>query len=110
VASFVEIKIRDYRPSYQCRGLVDRIRRQPKTRALSPLKSFRQGIIEDCYVAPSLRRQGIGGQLVSSAVKWLQTKELNRIELSLLARNEIGEIFWKKLGFRVYRLSLFVEI
>jgi GNAT superfamily N-acetyltransferase len=54
--------------------------------------------------------RGIGGQLVSSAVKWFQTKELNRIELSLLAKNETGEIFWKKLGFRVYRLSLFMEI
>jgi hypothetical protein len=58
VAGFVKIKIRDYRQSYQCRGLVDRIRCKPKTRALSLLKSFRLGIIEDCYVAPPFRGQG----------------------------------------------------
>jgi GNAT superfamily N-acetyltransferase len=68
------------------------------------------GIIDQCYVTPSYQRQGIGKKLVMRAMEWFQWKQSTRIELSLIAKNEGGDAFWRKLGFELFRHALFKDV
>ena len=68
------------------------------------------GWIEDCYVPPEARRQGIGRALVQEALAWLQTQHMTRVELTVFAANHGGRAFWEQQGFAPMRLLLAREI
>lgn len=53
-------------------------------------------------VKNEFRRQGIGERMLKRMKLWFKEKSIDRIELSVAARNEIGCSFWKKHGFREY--------
>ncbi len=110
LAGFMVVKIMDYPPNNRYKSILRWIRHGLKKNASLPIKTKRWGVIEGCYVIPSLRRQGIGSQLVLSAMKWFQSRQISRIELSLVARNKEGEAFWEKSGFKTFRLSLSRDI
>ncbi len=110
LAGFVDIRITKYPPDNRYKSTLQRIRYGSKKIKTFPVKSLRWGIIEECYVDPSFRRRGIGSRLVYSALEWFQSKQINRIELSLIAKNKEGETFWKKFGFVTFRISLAREI
>ena len=110
LAGFIVGKIMNYPPDYRYKSILRRIVHYVKKITPLPIKPMKWGFIEDCYVMPSLRRQGIGSQLVLNAMQWFQSKQVSRIELSLIARNEEGEAFWRKSGFKTFRLSLSKEI
>ena len=106
LAGFIYIRTIDYRLTNRYKSILQRIRSNFKKRTSFPIKPLRWGVIEECYVIPSLRRQGIGSQLVFSAMKWFQSKKIGRIELSYVTKNKEGEAFWRKFGFEIFRLSL----
>ncbi len=110
LAGFIDIKIINYPSSIGFKSILKRILHPAKKGILLPIKPIRWGFIEDCYVVPSLRKQGIGSQLVVSATKWFQSKNVGRIELSLVAKNTEGEAFWRKAGYETFRLSLSRDI
>jgi GNAT superfamily N-acetyltransferase len=62
----------------------------------------RPGIyIEDLYVAPAHRRQGIGRGLLSFIARQAEARGCGRLEWSVLDWNEAAISFYKKLGARM---------
>ncbi len=71
-----------------------RIKAYPKYLNIAP-----RGLICELYVRPEFRGKGVGNMLVQQAQKWLLEKEISCIELNSVARNSVGEAFWKNCGF-----------
>lgn len=71
-------------------------------------RDIEYGFISDLGVKSEYRRKGLGAQILNGIFEWLESREIDRIELLVLAKNEIGVSFWKKHGFEVflYRMSL----
>ncbi|MDR4497681.1 MAG: GNAT family N-acetyltransferase [Candidatus Scalindua sp.] len=109
LGGFIDIKIHNYAANNRCRSILHRIRHGFKKRTTLPIKPLRRGVIEECFVVPSFRRRGIGSRLVKSALKWFQSKKIQRIELSLIVHNKGGTLFWKRFGFEAFRISLAKE-
>jgi ribosomal protein S18 acetylase RimI-like enzyme len=110
LAGFIELRIIDYPLKRGRSSILQRIYPRLAKRISSPVKPQRWGVIEECFVIPSLRKQGIGTQLVASASKWFKSRNIRRIEISMASQNTQAKVFWKSLGFKLYRLSLFKEI
>lgn len=68
------------------------------------------GWIEDCYVLPQVRQQGVGKALVHVGLTWLQGQSVRRVELAVLAANRGGMAFWEKQGFAPLRLLMFMDL
>ncbi len=58
------------------------------------------GEISDLYVDDSLRGQGIGKQLVSTAMLHFKAQKIHSVEVQVMAKNESGLAFWNSLGFQ----------
>jgi ribosomal protein S18 acetylase RimI-like enzyme len=67
------------------------------------------GIIESMAVASSHRRRGIGDLMLVRIFDWFASRNIDRIELSVAARNQVGYSFWRKHGFRDYRHRLYLD-
>lgn len=61
----------------------------------------RRGYIYHTAVHPQYRNQGIGVQLVDTAMQALKQCGINKVALVVFDRNENGNAFWQKLGFTV---------
>ena len=59
----------------------------------------RRGYIYHTAVLPSCRHQGIGAQLVHSALTELKAVGISKVALVVFDRNEDGNLFWEKQGF-----------
>lgn len=59
----------------------------------------RRGYISHTAVSPNCRRQGVGRQLVETALNALKAQGINKVNLVAFARNEQGNAFWEKMGF-----------
>jgi ribosomal protein S18 acetylase RimI-like enzyme len=75
----------------------------------------RRGYIYHTAVNPQYRKQGIAKSLVDTAMTALQKIGINKVALVVFGRNEIGNVFWEKMGFNVrndliYRNKDLVEI
>lgn len=106
LAGFIDCRIIIY-PGRSCRKpMFGFASRKSGTKSGLPLKPSKWGVIDECYVIPSLRRQGIGNDLVAGAVTWFKAENISRIELSVIAGNRSGEAFWKKYGFGPFRTLL----
>lgn len=61
----------------------------------------RHGIwLEDLYVRPSFRRQGIGRALVAALARRCLDENLGRLEWSVLGWNEPAILFYREIGAR----------
>ncbi len=110
IAGYIIVKIMGYISNNRYKSILRWVRCHVKKGTSLPTKTVRWGFVEDCYVIPSLRRQGIGSRLVLGAMKWFRSKQISRIELSLFAGNKEGKAFWKKSGFETSRISLSKDI
>jgi ribosomal protein S18 acetylase RimI-like enzyme len=68
-----------------------------------------RGVINDMAVISDYRRKGIGEEMLSRIRQWFDSRNIDRIELSVAARNQIGYSFWKKHGFQDYMHRLYLE-
>lgn len=59
----------------------------------------RRGYIYHTAVSPEYQKQGIGRQLVDTAVEALKNIGINKAALVVFDRNENGNAFWEKRGF-----------
>ncbi len=59
----------------------------------------RRGYISHTAVSPDYQRQGIGRQLVDTALKALEEQGINKVNLVVFSNNEKGNAFWEKMGF-----------
>jgi ribosomal protein S18 acetylase RimI-like enzyme len=59
----------------------------------------RRAFIYHMAVDVSQRNKGVGRKLVESALNALQEEGINKVAFVAFKKNEIGNAFWKKLGF-----------
>lgn len=61
----------------------------------------RRGFIYHTAVKEEFRRQGIGQELVSSALAALEQEGIHKVALVAFEKNKTGNLFWEKAGFTV---------
>jgi ribosomal protein S18 acetylase RimI-like enzyme len=66
------------------------------------------GFIADLAVKSEFHRKGIGEQILEKILGWFKHHQIDRIELMVLAKNEIGLSFWKKHEFEVFAHRMFL--
>ena len=67
------------------------------------------GVIYDMAVTASHRRKGIGKEMLDCIKAWFNERNINRIELSVVTKNTIGNSFWREQGFQDYEQILYLE-
>ena len=74
-----------------------------------PLKDGGIGVIENLYVEPRFRRQGIGTSLVDGALASLREEGLASFRANVFIDDRRGIKFWQQLGWNTYmrQFSLF---
>ena len=77
---FVFCSILRLAPEYTCRGEAS------------------VGYLNDLYVAPQARHQGLARKLPAYAENWLREQEVSVMELQVLGKNEKAQQFWKQQG------------
>lgn len=60
----------------------------------------RQGYLYHVCVKEQFRRQGIGTRMVGYCMKKLREEGINRIALIAFPRNDVGNAFWKTIGWK----------
>ncbi|MBQ8298257.1 MAG: GNAT family N-acetyltransferase [Ruminococcus sp.] len=75
----------------------------------------RRGYIYHTAVSPEYRKQGIAAELLENAMSALKACGINKVALVVFERNEIGNAFWKSMGFTerkdlVYRNKTITEM
>jgi ribosomal protein S18 acetylase RimI-like enzyme len=66
------------------------------------------GFISDLCVKSEYRRKGLGKQILDKILEWFKSRQIDRIELTVLAKNQIGYSFWKKQGFEIFLHRMFL--
>lgn len=66
--------------------------------------------LNELYVAPELRRQGVGTQLVHAVRNWAETLGVVRIRLQTMAANQGARAFWENRGAQPFSTTLTVEL
>jgi len=56
--------------------------------------------ITELGVAAGARRRGIGRALAEAALRWLEGRGVDRVEVRVAADNPEGQGFWRALGYR----------
>ncbi len=67
------------------------------------------GSICDLAVKANCRRKGIGELILSEILQWFESRNMERIELRVAAKNRIGYSFWKKHGFEEHMHVLYLN-
>jgi ribosomal protein S18 acetylase RimI-like enzyme len=62
--------------------------------------------IDNAYVAPRARRQGIGRDLLERAEAWCKEQGIAEVRLSAYAGNGLGVDFWHRAGFETHMLVM----
>ncbi|MCR5082154.1 MAG: GNAT family N-acetyltransferase [Parasporobacterium sp.] len=61
----------------------------------------RKGCMYHVCVDPDFRRKGIGKSMVLFAIEKLQEEKINDVSIIAFTANDIGNAFWKKLGWEL---------
>ena len=59
----------------------------------------RRGCLYHVCVHPDRRRNGIGTKMVVYAMEALKAEKINKVSLIAFTKNDIGNAFWKKIGW-----------
>ena len=65
-----------------------------------------RGIVENLYVRPDYRGDGIGSELLEAAEKQLFDAGVDRVRLEVLAANEDARRFYARHGYTPHRVEL----
>ena len=66
--------------------------------------------INELYVLPEARGEGIGRRLVEAIREWAAAYPVCRLRIGVLAANAQGRAFWEHLQARPFLLTLTIEI
>lgn len=66
--------------------------------------------IDEFYVLPEARRQGVGRKLAQALRDWATELSADRLRLRVLFANEAGRAFWRSVGGAAYATSMTVEL
>lgn len=61
-------------------------------------------------VTEKYRRKGVGEKLLQEALRWAEKENLKRIECKIGVANEVSTRFWRKMKFRSYLGSLYLDM
>lgn len=67
-----------------------------RARIAAPLVGIKRGQIKSLHVNKKYRRQGIGRVLVKQAIKWLKTKKINTVEITIRYDNIESQATFRK--------------
>ena len=56
------------------------------------------GYLNDLYVVPALRRQGLALKLTGMAEDWLREREIPTMQLQVLQNNPAAHRYWQRVG------------
>ncbi|MFV1964492.1 MAG: GNAT family N-acetyltransferase [Pirellulaceae bacterium] len=62
--------------------------------------------VDNLYVLPARRRQGMGRALMQAAFAWGQTRNLTQVRLGVWHNNTDAKAFYESLGYRELRVTL----
>jgi len=65
-----------------------------------------RGVIENLYVRPECRDQGVGSTLLDDAVAHLAERGAEEVKLEVMAPNEGARRFYRRHGFQPHRVQL----
>ncbi len=74
------------------------------------VKREKYGCIHDMYVSTTHRRKGIGEKMLGEITKWFRSKDIDRVELDVIAKNQIAVSFWEKRGYVDFQHTLFRQL
>jgi len=60
----------------------------------------RRGYLYHVFVLPEFRKINIGKKLVHKCIEKLKEENIAKCHIMFFNHNEIGKIFWEKIGFR----------
>lgn len=69
------------------------------------MSTMPHGVIDDTGVARAARRRGVGKLLLDAAMDWFRTEGLRAVILGYAVNNPMSSAFWRKQGFRPYRVN-----
>ncbi|MFC7072249.1 GNAT family N-acetyltransferase [Halovenus rubra] len=69
-------------------------------------QDVRRGIVENIYVEPAYRDEGVGGRLLHEAEQELGQQGVDVIALEVMAKNEAGRRFYRQQNYEPHRVEL----
>lgn len=66
--------------------------------------------LDELYVVPDARRQGVGRQLVGAVRHWAEQLPAGRLRLQMMTANETARAFWEALGAHAFSTSMTIEL
>lgn len=69
-------------------------------------RNVERGVVQNLYVAPSYRNQGVGTRLLETAEQALRESGAEVLGLEVMARNEAARRFYERHGYDTHRLVL----
>ncbi|MEX2803919.1 GNAT family N-acetyltransferase [Streptococcus sp. H31] len=63
------------------------------------------GLIDELFVAESVRGQGIGQMLLNACINWLKASGIRRVKLHAYSWNDGAKYIYERNGFTAYALS-----
>lgn len=73
-------------------------------------RKVKTGELENMYVVPNARRQGVGGALINEVKLWLKTKGVDRMYVSAYSNNIQAIDFYQANGFSSTETGLEVTL
>jgi GNAT superfamily N-acetyltransferase len=58
-----------------------------------------RGVIDDIYVVPALRCQGVGTGLLQASLQWFEQQDVSDIEAAIAVGNGASQNYFGKAGF-----------
>lgn len=65
------------------------------------LGGHRIGHVSHLHVMPKARRHGVARQLAASLEEWFAAKQVEEVEIQLVAGNAPAAAFWESMGYRI---------
>ena len=69
-------------------------------------QDVRRGVIDNLYVVPDRRGEGVGSDLLSAAESRLREEGVDAITLEVMATNERARRFYRRHGYESHRVEL----
>ncbi|MFD1432640.1 GNAT family N-acetyltransferase [Lacticaseibacillus yichunensis] len=63
-------------------------------------------LLQELWVAPSHRREHVGRALLNASLAWAKQRQLDFLQLNVLAANEAARDFYQAVGFSTTQLTM----
>lgn len=67
------------------------------------------GNVIDLAVDEAYRRRGLGEAMFRKVQEWLRERGIRRMDIRVVAANEVARSFWTKMGFKTYMEVQYLE-